>query len=126
MSRNSNYWDTNPYFKEKEFSCKCGCNFNNIDSNLLTMLTNAREDAKTSFIINSACRCENHNESVGGSDTSSHIKGFAVDIRVYNSVHRFKILQSLVLVGFKRIGVYKNFIHCDNDNDKVQNVIWYK
>ena len=120
------FWDSIPYFKKNEFTCKCGCRNNNISHKLIEKLNKARNLASVPFNINSACRCETHNSSVKGSENSSHLKGYAVDIRISNSVDRFKILNSLILVGFSRIGVYKNFIHVDIDNDKTNNVIWYK
>lgn len=128
MLENREFWSSIRYFKKIEFACKCGCEHNNISHKLVDKLNKARFIAQIPFKLNSACRCEKHNasEEVKGSKTSSHLKGYAVDIRVNNSVDRFKILSALVAVGFTRIGVYKNFIHCDNDNDKTKNVIWYK
>jgi len=128
MLKDSDFWSDINFFRKSEFTCRCGCSQNNISHSLVKLLNTARNISKTPFKIDSAYRCKEHNssEEVKGSSTSSHLKGYAVDIRVTNSVHRFKILQALIFVGFKRIGVYKNFIHCDNDSDKVQNVIWYK
>jgi len=119
-------WDLIHNFKKDEFDCKCNCGKNNIDDELITMLNEARILADVSFVVNSACRCDEHNHNVGGSKTSSHPKGFAVDIKVTSSINRMKILTALLKVGFKRIGIYKNFIHVDNDKSKPLNVIWYK
>lgn len=113
------------YFKRKEFGCNC-CNEVKISHELTTKLDEARELADTPFILNSAYRCEKHNAKVGGSKTSSHMKGYAVDIRVTSSANRFKILNALLAVGFNRIGIYKTFIHVDVDPDKPANVVWYK
>lgn len=126
MLDNYDFWESNPYFDKSEFTCKCGCGHNNISHVLITCLSNCRDTAKTPFIINSACRCENHNKKEHGSVNSSHLKGLAADIFVGNSVDRYKILESLILFGVKRIGVYENFIHVDIDDTKTQNVIWYK
>ena len=51
------------YFKLKEFACKCGCNHNNINKELLDMLEQARKMAKLPFVITSGYRCKNHTES---------------------------------------------------------------
>lgn len=126
MQENKIFWSSIPFFKEYEFRCKCGCEFNCISHKLVEKLNKARFIADVPFVINSACRCRNHNVAVGGSVTSSHLKGFAIDIKVHNDSERFIILNALLTVGFKRLGVYKNFIHCDIDNDKHENVIWYK
>lgn len=113
------------YFKSSEFDCKCGCGLNNIDRDLVQKLDMARNLAGIPFMINSACRCKNHNENVGGSSSSSHISGYAVDIRVRFSSERHKILVALLGVGFNRVGIYKKFIHVDVDYTKQSNVVWY-
>ena len=76
------------------------------------------------FDFNSWYRCEKHNKAVGGSETSSHLKGLAVDIKIHNSTHRFLVLQALIKAGFTRIGIGKTFIHADIDMSKSQNLIW--
>lgn len=121
-------WDEIKNFIESEFDCNCGCGLNDINTDLVYKLDEARELAGVAFKINSACRCEKHNSSkeVGGELDSSHPRGLAVDIKVLSSAHRFLILKSLLAVGFNRIGVYKTFIHCDIDKTKPQNVVWYK
>ena len=102
------------YFKEIEA---------NMDKRFLFVLDEAREFAGIPFIINSAYRSPDHPESIKN-PTSSHIKGLAVDIKVTDSVTRFKIVEALVSVGFTRIGIADTFIHVDLDFDKTQNVIW--
>ncbi len=115
------------YFQDKEFYCKCGsCYKSTVSKELLRKLNKAREISQTPFIINSGVRCEKHNINVGGSPTSSHMLGLAADIRYTNSSECFKILNGLILAGFRRIGIYKNFIHADIDKNKVQGVIWCK
>lgn len=57
-------------------------------------------------------------------ENSAHEGGFAVDIRVRCSNERFKVLNGLILAGFKRIGIYDLHIHVDIDPSKPQNVIW--
>ena len=123
--KNEEFWGLIPYFKKSEFDCKCGCGQNNISQDFVKQLSQARYLSQTPFNINSACRCSSHNSEVEGSQTSSHIKGLAVDIKVNSSVDRFNIIQSLTACGFKRIGVYKTFIHVDIDSSKSQDVMWY-
>jgi len=111
------------YFSKKELECPC-CGKCEMDDNFLLMLDRAREYAGIPFVISSGFRCEKHNREVGGSPTSSHLKGKAVDIVADNSRRRYIILKALMKVGFTRIGIGKNFIHVDNDESKVQGVIW--
>tara|TARA_R100001463_G_scaffold3547_2_gene14317 strand:+ start:1788 stop:2141 length:354 start_codon:yes stop_codon:yes gene_type:complete len=111
------------YFKRKEFTCKCGCNHNNINPELLEMLDEARKMAKLPFVISSGYRCENHPESKKN-PTSSHIKGLAVDIKCSDSKSRAIILDALGFVGFKRFGLHDSFIHADIDESKANPVIW--
>ena len=58
------------------------------------------------------------------SSDSSHVKGFAADIKVEDSQTRFKVVTALFSVGFSRVGVADSFIHCDCDSAKPQNVVW--
>jgi len=89
----------------------------------LHKLEHARELAKTPFKIISGYRTVEHNTSIGGSPTSSHLIGFAADIVCDNSEAREKILSSLIWAGFQRIGIAKDFIHVDCDPRK-KNYIW--
>jgi zinc D-Ala-D-Ala carboxypeptidase len=111
------------HFKMHEFACPC-CGENLVSTKLIEKLDTARHLAGVAFKINSGYRCEKHNKEVGGKETSSHLKGLAVDIACTNSVARFKLLNALLIVGFKRIGIADTFIHCDIDSSKVQDVIW--
>lgn len=111
------------YFKIEEFACSC-CGKNEIDPQFVKKLDDARRLARIPFIITSGYRCEKHNKEVGGSPNSSHLKGIAADIKCTSSAERYKILFALDLAGFKRFGIAKDFIHCDMDNDKPQEVIW--
>ncbi len=111
------------YFKMEEFECPC-CGENLTSPTLVKKLNKAREIAGVPFVINSGCRCEKHNKEVGGSPTSSHLRGLAVDIKTTGSRNRFKILTSLLNVGFTRLGIGESFIHTDIDGAKAQEVIW--
>ena len=111
------------YFDLDEFRCHC-CGALVIDYNLIDLLDKARELAGVPFKIVSGYRCKKHNLEVGGKPNSAHLVGKAADIEAHDSRTRFKIVEALVKVGFNRIGIHKNFIHCDIDNTKPQNVLW--
>ena len=112
------------YFKSSEFDCRCGCGKNNTHPQLLDMLDNARTWAGVAFVINSGCRCQKHNREVGGEPDSAHMAGMAADIRVNNSWYRFKVLDALLRMGFKRIGIGEGFVHVDIDPDKTAEIIY--
>ena len=112
------------FFKEHEFACKCGCGLNNVNGELKEDLNVARGIAGIPFVITSGSRCEVHNKNSGGSRTSSHILGYAVDIKADSSLERFKILESLIIAGFQRIGISKHFIHVDNDPHRPNKITW--
>jgi len=119
------------HFKWKEFDCKSGKGkgIDNMKMNFICMLDDAREIAGIPFKITSGYRTPAHNQALReegyrASKNSSHMKGIAADISAYDPITRFKILQSLLKVGFNRIGIAETFIHCDMDIEKTQNLIW--
>lgn len=90
----------------------------------LDLLDDARDIAGVPFIINSGFRTEGHNRAVGGKETSSHLTGWAADIRATTSNRRYLVIAALCEVGFTRIGVADTFVHVDLDPSKAQNVMW--
>lgn len=114
------------YFRPHEFECKCykcGLGFAAMDVDFLDRLDMARMYADYPFILTSAIRCEAHNKDVGGLDNSAHLRGLGADIETKSSYARFKVLYGLVKAGFKRIIIYKTFIHVDDDPSKPQEIV---
>lgn len=71
------------HFKRSEFQCACNnCGFDAVDVELLSVLEDVREHFDAPVYITSGNRCKAHNEAVGGSPTSQHVKGKAADIQV--------------------------------------------
>jgi uncharacterized protein YcbK (DUF882 family) len=97
-----------------------------IDGHLLFLLEELQDDCPIPFNITSGARCKKHNAKVGGSDTSSHLLGLAVDIAVANSWERYHIVRTVMQDWAEpvRIGVAKTFIHIDIDKNKPQEVLW--
>jgi uncharacterized protein YcbK (DUF882 family) len=95
-----------------------------MDMRILTMLDQARENFDRPIHITSGFRTNFWNEEVGGVESSSHLKGLAVDIHCNTPRDRYHLLNCLQDVGFKRIGVADTFIHVDIDPDKTQELIW--
>ncbi len=118
-------WKEINFFEEHEFECSC-CGIVIISKKLVLMLDLARELSETAFVITSGYRCKKHNKEVGGVRSSSHLKGFAVDIAVPDNITRLKILRGLIIAGFRRIGIGKDFIHVDIDPTKPNNIWLYK
>lgn len=77
-------------------------------------------------MINSGARSPYWNSKVGGVSNSSHKIPTckAADIKAPTKSIRNKIVVAAKLVGFKRIGVGKTFVHLDNDSSKKQYVAW--
>lgn len=97
----------------------------------LAMLDEARDDTNgVPMVITSGYRTTEHNDKVGGVDSSTHTKGFAADIRVRNSWERYVILTVLIKIGFSRFGIGNNFIHVDlgnlYDNDMYKEKVMWK
>ena len=111
------------YFEKRETQCPCGCGLD-ITDELRDKLNVAREKLGIPIIITSGARCKKHNKEVGGSKTSSHLKGLAIDIAIPDSTYRYNLVHALKTSGFTRIGQAKKFIHADIDYSKPSNVEW--
>lgn len=119
------------YFKISEFdSPDLKGSGENMDKGFLRILDNARHIAGIPFKINSGFRTPEHNiqlEKRGYhvAKNSAHMLGLAADISTPNSKTRFAVLEALRLQNIVRIGIGKNFIHCDIDIKRSQNCLWH-
>lgn len=106
--------DLTSNFSRKEFACKDGCGFDDVSLELVAVLQEARDHFGKSILINSACRCEEHNERVGGAKGSKHKEGIAADVVVRGVspkvVHSYFINKYPDKYG---IGRYNTFTHID-------------
>ena len=96
----------------------------NLKPELVEKLTRAELIAGTGFSITSGFRTEEENVKVGGVNGSSHLTGEAADIACTNSMRRMRIVQALLLTGFKRIGIAPDHIHCDISKTRAQDVLF--
>ena len=110
-------------FKTDEFACEC-CGKSEMDIDFVKTLQNLREEYGGPMRVNSGFRCKKHNNSIGSSDSSSHLWGMASDISVTDSVLRYRMIQCAQKIGIVRIGIGGDFIHFDTDNKKASPVIW--
>jgi uncharacterized protein YcbK (DUF882 family) len=111
--------DISKHFSRSEFECKCGCGFNTVDVELVSVLEDLRQNLGQPVIINSACRCPSHNERVGGGKNSQHLLGRAADIVVRgvdpSEVHNYIKLMYPLSLG---LGAYDDFTHLDTRTGK--------
>jgi hypothetical protein len=125
-------YNTNPHFKEREFTCRCPkCKEAYVYNELMEKLTNARKDAKIPFVISSGCRCQERNKNIGGAKNSDHLVDYesiiccGVDILCDNNRNRFTLVKSLLDAGINRLGLAHTFIHAGIDKRNPGNVIWF-
>lgn len=90
----------------------------------LETLDKVREVARIPFFINSGYRTLEHNKEIGGATHSAHLRGLAADIKAEEGFQKYRIIQAALLLGIRRIGIGRNFIHLDMDPELPQNVIW--
>ena len=114
------------YFSATEFTRAIpSCRISYMDSLFLSRLDSARHIAGVPFVILSAYRSPEHEESKGRRKDGVHTTGKAIDIRATKSRERFLILDSLIRVGFTRIGIYDWGFHVDMCDDiRDEKVIW--
>lgn len=90
-------WEDFTNFKREEFKCKCNKYCNGfpveMDFDLVAILQDIRNHYNKPIVITSGIRCKQHNKNVGGSKTSRHLKGRAVDFKVngvnYKTVSKY-------------------------------------
>jgi len=111
-------------FAEIDFHCKCNCG-EVAKLELVNTLQEVREALGAPLYVNSTMRCVDHNEFVGGSKKSYHIRGLAVDLSTRNlSEGQIIALKEIAVEhGFLGLGFYDHFIHLDLRNELT---IWDK
>lgn len=108
-------------FNCSEFACKCGCGLNNISPDLVAKLEKLRSHFNASVLINCGCRCEKHNEAVGGKPHSQHPLGTAADFRVKDySPALVADWLDFCYPESHGIGRYTSFTHFDVRPDKAR------
>lgn len=113
------------YFTEEEFKRAVpSCSLSDMDESFMIHLDECRDFAGIPFVINSAYRSVEYEKKKGRTGTSQHCKGLAVDIRCRTNAERFRILASLLVAGFRRIGIGFNFIHVDDGYPDSEPIIW--
>ena len=113
------------YFSEEEFKRAVpSCSLSDMDENFMELLDECRDFAGIPFVINSAYRSVDWEMKHGRQGTSQHCFGKAVDLRCRTNAERYRIVASLLVAGFKRIGIGASFIHVDIGYPDAQPIIW--
>ena len=105
-------------FHFRELVCPCGCGSAWISMESLDNLQMLRDLIKEPIILNSACRCVQHNKDVSGVPESRHIStenhdSDAYDVRCETALLRAKLLHYAKEAGFTYVRVYRTWIHLD-------------
>lgn len=116
--------ENSKYFAYSEFVCGCGCGCCRMDSEFIYKLNQLREKCGFGFIVNSGYRCPDWNEQCGGAVNSGHCLGLAADIRCIEDRKRGLIIKNAIELGFKRIGIGKNYLHLDMKPTEQEITIW--
>ena len=122
-----------PHFKVKEFACADGSDTVKIDSSLIGILENLREEFNDRYDdvyirIGSGYRTASYNKRIGGAAGSYHLKGMAADIDVIDrktgkEIDVAEVAKYLESRRVRGIGRYKypdgtSWIHCDTRTSK--------
>lgn len=130
MLTNSYYYSSgwvSRHLKIKEIECKCGCGFGTKKGDFDVIIADCFEEIRlkvhekvgieTAIHVNSGCRCDSHNENIGGVPNSRHKLGHALDLRCPKGIDYmdFHKICSDVIGKFGGVGCYpaKNFVHID-------------
>lgn len=102
-------------FDSSEFLCRCGCLSGTPSPALVDALQALREVAGRPIIVLSGCRCQAHNQAVGGAPSSRHLTGEAADIRCPGVTPRELYVHAAALCRFGGFGVDDagGFLHVD-------------
>lgn len=78
-------------FTSEELQCRCCARLLYEDS-LIVALQRLRDRFGTPMVVTSGYRCPKHNKEVGGTETSQHTKGTAVDLVFYQAANRNRFI----------------------------------
>lgn len=115
--------DLTTNFSRYEFTCKCGCGFDDVKLRLIAKLQEARDIYDHPMIIKSGCRCPKWNKQEGGKSSSDHLTGEGADI-ICGSSHKRYILLPILAKFFTRIGIGSDYIHVGINLENPQEVLW--
>jgi hypothetical protein len=96
----------------RDLACRCGCGYNSASPRLIELLNKLSGNIRERLIINSGCRCPEHNFKEKGAPKSFHLTGEAVDVKS-QKMDALTLAIAGFNAGFTGIIVYKTFVHLD-------------
>jgi len=110
--------DITKNLSRSEFACKCGCGLDTVDVETVAVIQDVCDHFGCRVLINSGCRCVDHNLAVGGFPLSQHPKCRAGDCE-FLGVDTGEVYDYLCekYPGKYGFGVYKSFNHIDTRTD---------
>ena len=113
-------WDDVEFFRESEFTCRCGCGDAAVDFAFLKALDAIRREFQRPMAISSGYRCKNHKIEAAKRVPGAHNTGAAADILVTSGV-ALSLLRiaaahpAITGIGVQQKGVASSrFIHLDS------------
>ena len=104
-----------PNLTRREITCRCGCGFDSIAGETVILFQAIRDFIKRPIIINSGCRCPEHNDTVRGAPNSPHICGAALDMRVNGWSNRQ--FGEMIKEAYKNVPVVREHLRfCERVN----------
>lgn len=95
-----------------------------LDLDFLSRLLHVYSIVGDPFVISSGFRSRKYNDLVGGVKDSAHLMGLAADIVCVGSGRRYDLIRVCLNLGFRRIGVFSNYIHVDSSLVLPQSVMF--
>lgn len=111
-------------FSRHEFACRCGCGLDDIKMELVEMLQVARDILGEAITVTNGLRCPAYNLLVGGMVNSSHLLGWAADLKIPIPSDRYRYYHAFHKAGFRRFGHGDGFMHVDCDPNKPFPRMW--
>lgn len=112
------------FFKLNEIKCRCGCGRCIVKPRFYFKMNLLRALVKRPLHPTSWNRCEKHNRNEGGSDTSSHLKGWACDLVSTDRAFSERVFYFAGKIGFRGVGGSADFVHLDDDPAKPIDRVW--
>ncbi len=106
--------DVRKNFSWSAFACRC-CGRLFVAVSLVDVAQVIRVFLGRPLRVASAYRCPSHNSFVGGSDTSEHLRGLALDLSIPSYEDRAAVLEYLASLGYDKGGLeqYSWGLHLD-------------